>query len=86
MESLQEVLPSKEDDIPQDDLDPKLVLQQIQKLPEKYRLVLNAYAIDGLSHKEIADLLETTESNTKSILSRARKMMRDWLNKKDNKK
>lgn len=86
MEPLQEVLTDKDDDIPQDELDPKLVLQQIQKLPEKYRLVLNAYAIDGLSHKEIASLLDTTESNTKSILSRARKIMRDWLNKKDNKK
>ena len=85
MEPLQEVL-SEEEDIPNDDLDPKLVLKQIQSLPEKYRLVLNAYAIDGLSHREIADLLETTESNTKSILSRARKMMRDWLNEKDNKK
>jgi RNA polymerase sigma-70 factor (ECF subfamily) len=85
MEPLQEVL-SEEDDIPNNDLDPKLVLKQIQSLPEKYRLVLNAYAIDGLSHREIADLLETTESNTKSILSRARKMMRDWLNEKDNKK
>jgi RNA polymerase sigma-70 factor (ECF subfamily) len=84
MEPLHEVL-SEEQNIPNDDLDPKLVLKQIQSLPEKYRLVLNAYAIDGLSHKEIADLLETTESNTKSILSRARKMMRDWLNEKDNK-
>jgi RNA polymerase sigma-70 factor (ECF subfamily) len=37
------------------------------------------YAIDNLSHKEIAQYLNTTESNSKSILSRARKMLKDLI-------
>jgi len=56
------------------------VMDMMAKLPENYRVILNLYAIDGLSHKEICELLNVTESNSKSILSRARKMMRDMIN------
>lgn len=62
-----------------DDLTPETVLEMMKQIPENYRTVLNLYAIDGLSHKEISSLLDTTESNSKSMLSRARKMMRDLL-------
>lgn len=60
------------------------VMQCLQEVPEKYRLVLNAYAVEGLSHREIAEALQTTESNTKSMLSRARKMLRDIVEQKKN--
>lgn len=56
------------------------VLQWMNELPDNQRMVLNMYAIDGLSHQEIADLMQTTVSNTKSILSRARKSLRERLN------
>jgi RNA polymerase sigma factor (sigma-70 family) len=55
------------------------VLAAMQQLPDNYRTVLNLYAIDKLSHQEIADMLETTVSNTKSILSRARVKLKDLL-------
>ena len=58
------------------------VLQLMKQLPDKYGMVLNMYAIDGLSHKEIAQLLDTTETNSKSMLSRARKMLKDLIDKK----
>jgi len=60
------------------------VLQCLQEIPEKYRLVLNAYAVEGLSHREIAQALQTTESNTKSMLSRARKMLKEMVELKKN--
>ncbi len=64
----------------------KEVMACLQMVPEKYRMVLNMYAIDGLSHREIAEWLQTTESNTKSMLSRARKMLKDIVeqNRKNN--
>ena len=58
------------------------VLELMKQLPDKYGIVLNMYAIDKLSHKEIAQLLNTTESNSKSILSRARKMLKDQIENK----
>ncbi len=73
---------TSESDTGMDDLTPESVLDMMKQIPENYRTVLNLYAIDGLSHKEISTLLNTTESNSKSMLSRARKMMRDLLDKR----
>ena len=62
---------------------PEEVLVWINELPDNQRMVLNMYAIDGLSHQEIASVLNTTVSNTKSILSRARKALRERINSKN---
>lgn len=51
----------------------------IQTLPEGYRVIFNLFAIEGYSHKEIADKLEITESTSKSQYSRAKKMLRKLL-------
>lgn len=44
----------------------------IASLPTGYRVVFNLYAIDGFSHKEIAEQIGISESTSKSQLSRAR--------------
>lgn len=56
----------------------KDLIALIQQLPTGYRTVFNLYAIEGYSHKEIAELLEISEGNSKSQLSRARQ----WLQHK----
>ncbi|QTE24512.1 RNA polymerase sigma factor [Polaribacter cellanae] len=56
-----------------------VLLDFIQKLPDRYRLVFNLYVLDNYSHKEIANLLNVTESTSKSNLSRARKILKDQL-------
>jgi RNA polymerase sigma-70 factor (ECF subfamily) len=61
------------------DHSPERVLTWINELPDNQRMVLNMYAIDGLSHQDIANALNTTVSNTKSILSRARKALRNKI-------
>ena len=48
------------------------LLAIIQKLPDGYRIVFSLYAIEGYSHKEIAEQLNITESTSKSQFSRAR--------------
>jgi RNA polymerase sigma-70 factor (ECF subfamily) len=48
------------------------LLKIIQHLPVGFRTVFNLYAIEGYSHKEIADQLGITESTSKSQYSRAR--------------
>ena len=48
------------------------LMRLIQELPAGYRMVFNLYAIDGFSHKEIAEQIGITESTSKSQLSRAR--------------
>jgi RNA polymerase sigma factor (sigma-70 family) len=68
-----------------DHLEAEDLLNMIQEMPAGYRIVFNMYAIDGYSHKEIAQHLGISENTSKSQLSRARtylqKMLveRDWI-------
>lgn len=55
------------------------VLYLINQLPEGYRLVFNLYAIEGYSHKEIADMLSIQESTSRSQLVKARKMLQSMI-------
>lgn len=52
------------------------LLGQVQKLPDGYRVVFNMYAIEGYSHREIAESLDISEGTSKSQLSKAKKMLR----------
>jgi RNA polymerase sigma-70 factor (ECF subfamily) len=51
------------------------LMKMIDGLPTGYRIVFNMYAIDGYSHKEIADQLGISENTSKSQLSRARALL-----------
>lgn len=51
----------------------------IDSLPEGYRMVFVLYAIEGYKHQEIADMLDITESTSKSQLYKARKVLQEKL-------
>ncbi|QCR21937.1 RNA polymerase sigma factor [Pontibacter sp. SGAir0037] len=55
------------------------LLELLRTLPAGYRAVFNLYAIEGFSHKEIADMLDITEGTSKSQLSKARAMLQKRL-------
>jgi RNA polymerase sigma-70 factor (ECF subfamily) len=57
------------------------LLNIMQKLSPGYKMVFNLYAIEGYSHKEIADMLGISEGTSKSQLSRARIMFREMIKK-----
>lgn len=56
------------------------ILNCVQALPSKYRLVFTLYELDNYSHKEIAALLHISESTSKSNLHRAKKQLRMSIN------
>ncbi len=56
------------------------LLAMISKLPAQYKMVFNLYAIEGYKHKEIGEMLEISDSTSKSNLSRARKILQEQLN------
>lgn len=60
-------------------LEAEEVIKQIQNLPDGYRTVLNLYVFEGLSHKEIAAILQISEVTSRSQLLRARKMLKEKL-------
>jgi DNA-directed RNA polymerase specialized sigma24 family protein len=47
-----------------------------------YRTVLNLYAIEGYSHKEISQMLDIEESTSRSQCTRAKTMLETILIKK----
>jgi RNA polymerase sigma-70 factor (ECF subfamily) len=57
----------------------KDLLKMIQQLPIGFRTVFNMYAIEGYSHKEIAEQLGISEGTSKSQYSRARVHLQNML-------
>jgi len=60
----------------------KQIVECIRILPIGYRTVLNLYAIEGYSHKEISTMLDIEESTSRSQYTRARQMLEEILVKK----
>ncbi|MBI1307522.1 MAG: sigma-70 family RNA polymerase sigma factor [Bacteroidetes bacterium] len=56
------------------------IMSEILALPDIYRVVINMYAIDGLTHSEIAKALNISEGSSKSRLSRARVILKERIN------
>lgn len=65
------------------DIQLSTLLQYVQELPTKYRLTFNLYVLDGYTHKEISDLLGTSQGTSKSNLARARMILRDKIKKEN---
>ena len=61
----------------------KQVVECIRALPLGYKTVLNLYALEGFSHKEIGEILDIEESTSRSQYTRARIMLEDMLVKKN---
>lgn len=57
----------------------KQVVECIRMLPIGYRTVLNLYAIEGYSHREIANILGIEESTSRSQYTRAKTMLENIL-------
>jgi RNA polymerase sigma-70 factor (ECF subfamily) len=58
------------------------VLKVIQELPDRMRLVINLFSIEGFSHEEIAEMLGISVGTSKSNLFDARKKIKILLNEK----
>lgn len=55
------------------------ILELMKELPDGYRMVFNMYAIEGYSHKEIAEELNISVGTSKSQYSRARNYFQQLL-------
>lgn len=63
-------------------LQAKQVVECIRLLPVGYRTVLNLYAIEGFSHREIAGMMDIEESTSRSQYTRAKAMLEQILIKR----
>ena len=59
-------------------LDADKLMELILSMPDGFRAVFNLYALEGYSHKEIAEMLQISEGASRSQLSRAK----TWLQRR----
>jgi RNA polymerase sigma-70 factor (ECF subfamily) len=58
-----------------------ILLQMIEKLPVQYRTVLTLFHLEEFSYKEVEEITGMPEGTIKSYLSRARKLLKNKLEK-----
>lgn len=66
-------------DIDEEEVSLDFLLNLIQSLPDRYRMVFNLYVLDGHSHKEISKMLQIAEGTSKSNLARARGILKSKI-------
>lgn len=59
------------------------IFSLITTLPSGYRTVFNLFVVEGMGHKEIAELLGVTEGTSKSQLNKARIMLQKEMRKRE---
>ena len=61
------------------------VIEAVDKIPVAFKTVLNMAVMDGMKHKEIAELLDVAEETSRSRLTRAKQMLKQQLSEIANK-
>lgn len=56
------------------------LMELVQQLPAGFRTVFNLFAIEGYSHKEIGEMLDITESTSRSQFTRAKQLLQRQIN------
>jgi RNA polymerase sigma-70 factor (ECF subfamily) len=62
----------------------KELMELVMSLPPGFRTVFNMYAIEGYSHKEIAEVLGITETTSRTQFSRARIWLQNKIKEREN--
>lgn len=59
--------------------DRQMIHKALARLPERQRMAVHLKDIEGYSNKELAAILETDETNVRTLLSRGRRALRDII-------
>ena len=62
-----------------DNMNLQMIMQAIEALPEKYKVVLKLYLLEGYDHQEIAQVLNITEVTSRSQLMRGKNKLKSQL-------
>ena len=69
----------KENNSPIEILEAKELVKLVQRLTPGYRIVFNLYVLEGMKHREIAEMLGISEGTSKSNLADARVILQREL-------
>jgi RNA polymerase sigma-70 factor (ECF subfamily) len=73
--NIDEVEEGAEDGFTMEKINIKDLLEVINSLPTGFKAVFNLYAIEGFTHKEIAEMLSISEGTSKSQYARAKAVL-----------
>ena len=73
--------PVEEDVVNYENLNVKSVLNALQKLKDNYRVILTLNLIEGYDNEEIMQILNYSNENVRTTISRAKKKLKEILNK-----
>ena len=62
----------------------KELMDLVMSLPTGFRTVFNMYAVEGYSHKEIAETLGISEVTSRTQYSRARALLQARIKEREN--
>ncbi|HEY5916720.1 MAG TPA: RNA polymerase sigma factor [Chryseolinea sp.] len=57
----------------------EMLINLINELPDGYRMVFNLHEVEGYSHAEIGEMLNTSEVTSRSQLNRAKQVLKNKL-------
>jgi RNA polymerase sigma-70 factor (ECF subfamily) len=80
-EATAEEIPLQEEAL--DNLSAEEIFKLIVQLPVGYRTVFNLYAIEGMNHGEIAEMLSISEGTSRSQFSKAKVLLQKLLLQND---
>lgn len=59
--------------------DPAVIAKAVEKLPEGYRVVFSLYLLEGYDHNEISQIMNISESTSKTQYLRAKEKLKKIL-------
>jgi len=72
------------DDHPEVKMGARELADLIRQLPPGYQTIFNLYAVEGFNHVEIGKILGIQESTSRSQYARARALLIQWIEQKNN--
>ena len=66
-----------------EEIKPELIHSLIKELPDGARTCFNLFALENYKHREIAEMLNISESTSKSQFQRARQLLHEELKKRN---
>jgi RNA polymerase sigma-70 factor (ECF subfamily) len=84
LEVISGTIPSELEAIDTEQLTPEELHHLVGKLPDGCRTVVNLYVFEGYSHRQIAEVLNISESTSASQLYYARQLLIGWIKELNN--
>lgn len=79
LELVSDIADEEQLDLEDKNIDLNYLLQIIQELPDRYRLIFNLYVMDGYNHNEISEMLKISDGTSKSNLFRAKLLLKEKI-------